>query len=185
MRRRRHGRPAEDRVIYMVDMALAEPDRLAEWHAWYLGHIKVLLTVPGFRASQRFEAVVETQSPYLALHEVVSPALFASPAYRERGGPGATGEWQARMTNWHRNLLNGLDETPEVPPDKYLLVLADARDLALPDGISVEWLRAVGLDRSLDECGLAVLSDPVPALDLARRDPRARLYRPITAKLRG
>jgi len=172
-------------VIYMVDMALAEPDRLAEWHAWYLDHIKVLLTVPGFCASQRFEAVVETPSPYLALHEVASPAVFDSPAYRAKGGRASTGEWQARMTNWHRDLLDGLDTTPEVTPDKYLLVLADARDLALPDGISVEWLRASGLDRSRDECGLAVVSDPAPAIDLARRDPRARLYRPITAKLRG
>lgn len=171
-------------MIYMVDMAFEAPGREAEWHAWYLSHIKVLLTVPGFRASQRFAAVVETPSPYLALHEVASPALFDSPAYRAKGGPASTGAWQALMSRWHRDLLEGADETPDVPMDAYLFVLADAADLALPATIAPQWLRAVGLDRSLDLCGLAVLRDPQAATALARRDPRARLFRPITPKLR-
>lgn len=172
-------------MIYMVELAFDNPARQADWHAWYLRHIRVLLTVPGFRASQRFAAVTPAASPWLALHEVASPAVFQSPEYRSRGGPEATGEWQAQMTDWHRNLLDGLDETPEVPAEGHLLVLQDARDLATPAGIEVRWLRAAGLDRTLDECGLAVLSNPAPALALARHDPRARVFRPITGKLRA
>ena len=38
-------------MIYMVEMDMRLDDREAEWHEWYLAHIKVLLTVPGFRAS--------------------------------------------------------------------------------------------------------------------------------------
>jgi hypothetical protein len=172
-------------MIYMVEMDFPHPERLQEWHAWYLAHIRVLLTVPGFRASQRFEAVVDTPSPYLALHEVESAALFDSTAYRSRGGPASTGEWRQLQTNWHRNLLEGLDQTPDVAADGHILLLRDAHDVKLPTGIAVNWLRGIGLDRTLTECGLAVLSDQAPVLDLARRDPRVRLYRPISEKIRG
>ena len=172
-------------MIYMVEMDFPHPEREAEWHAWYLAHIRVLLTVPGFRASQRFKAIAATPSPYLALHEVASAALFDSPAYRARGGPDSTGEWRALQTNWHRNLLGGIEESPEVPAEAHLVVLRDARDAVLPVGIAVSWLRGVGLDRTIGECGLAVVRDPTPLIPLAERDERIRLYRPISEKIRG
>src|SRR5712691_55758 len=112
----------------MVEIDFPHPERLQECHVCYLAHIRILLTVPGFRASQRFEAVVDTPSRYLALHEVASAALFESDAYRSRGGPASTGEWRALQTNWHRNLLDGVEESPEVPPEAHLVVLRDARD---------------------------------------------------------
>ena len=173
-------------MIYMVEMDFPHPERLQEWHDWYLAHIRVLLTVPGFRASQRFEAIVDTPSRYLALHEVASAALFESDAYRSRGGPASTGEWRQLQTNWHRNLLDGLDETPEVPTDAHLLVLRDVPGVpAVPGGLAVSWLTGVGLDRTVERCGLAVLNDPAPVLDLARHEPRVRLYRPISEKIRA
>jgi hypothetical protein len=171
-------------MLYMVEMGLPHPARIAEWHDWYMRHIRVLLTVPGFRASQRFEAVVPNPSPFLALHEVEGAALFDSDAYRGRGGPASTGEWHDLQTNWHRNLLDGIDVTPEVPEDSYLLLLRDAREAVLPEPAAVSWLHAVGLDRTIAECGLAVVSDAVPFRDLARRDQRVRLFRPISAKIR-
>jgi hypothetical protein len=174
----------EGRMIYMVEMDFPHPERLAEWNAWYLAHIRVLLTVPGFRASQRFQAVVANPSPYLALHEVASATMFESPAYRSRGGPGSTGEWRALQTNWHRNLLEGIEETPEVPAEAHVLLLRDARDIALPQPVAVTWLRGVGLDRSIAECGLAVIDDPAPFLPLAQRDERVRVYRPTSGKIR-
>ncbi len=172
-------------MIYMVEMDFRHPDREAEWHAWYLAHIRVLLTVPGFRASQRFRAVAPTPAPYLALHEVASAALFDSETYRSRGGPASVGEWRSLQTNWHRNLLDGVDQTPDVPADAHLLLLRDARDAVLPDGIAVLWLRGVGLDRTIGECGLAVVRDPAPLIALAGRDPRIALYRPISEKIRA
>jgi hypothetical protein len=182
-------------MIYMVEMDLPYPERLAEWHAWYLAHIRVLLTVPGFRASQRFQAIVETPSPYLALHEVASPAMFESAEYRARGGPASTGEWRALQTNWRRNLLDGLDETPEVPEDKFLVVLRGGRDAGLPvDGPSLDaspldgpisWLRGVGLDGTAGECGIAIVADPAPLAEIARRDDRVCVYRPISEKIRA
>jgi hypothetical protein len=172
-------------VLYMVEMQFPHPAREAEWNEWYLAHIRVLLTVPGFRASQRFRAVVPNPSPYLALHEVASAALFDSPAYRSRGGPGSTGKWRALQTNWHRNLLDGIDETPEVPPRGHLLLLRDALDVVLPEPATIVRLRCIGLDRSVAECSLAVLSDPAPFMPLAHRDERVRLYRPISSKIRA
>jgi hypothetical protein len=172
-------------MIYMVEMGFPHPERLAEWHDWYMSHIRVLLTVPGFRASQRFEAVVDNPAPYLTLHEVASADLFQSDAYRSRGGPTSVGEWRSLQTSWHRNLLDGLDEAPEVPADAYLLLLRDARDVALPAGVAVDWLRGAGLDGTVRECGLAVLQDPEPVASLARGDDRVRIFRPISEKIRA
>ena len=172
-------------MIYMVEMDFRHPEREAEWHAWYLAHIRVLLTVPGFRASQRFKAILDGPSPYLALHEVASPALFESAEYRSRGGPASTGEWRALQTDWHRNLLEGIAQTPDVPADSHLVVLRDARDAGFPVDGSIAWLRGVGLDGTIDECGLAVVGDPLPLLEIARRDKRLRLYRPISEKIRA
>jgi hypothetical protein len=172
-------------VIYMVEMGFPHPERLAEWHRWYMQHIGILLTVPGFCASQRFEAVVDNPSPYLALHEVASADLFQSESYRNRGGPASVGEWRSLQTNWHRNLLYGLDETPEVPSGGCLLLLRDARDVKLPAGIAVDWLRGAGLDGTVKECGLAVLLGAGAVIELARRDRRLRVFRPISDKVRA
>ncbi len=173
-------------MIYMVEMDFRDKAREAEWNAWYLAHIGVLLTVPGFRASQRFKAIVPNPSPYLALHEVASAALFDSAAYRGRGGPASVGEWREHQSNWHRNLLDGLDATPEVPQDRVLLVLRDAAaEIDLPVGAAIDWLDGVGLDRSVSRCGLAIIDDPVPLSGRAQRDDRVRLYRPISGKIRA
>jgi hypothetical protein len=172
-------------MIYMVEMDFPHPEREAEWHDWYLAHIRVLLTVPGFHASQRFKAIVDMPSPFLALHEVESPALFDSPVYRSRGGPASTGEWRALQTNWHRNVLAGIDETPDVPPGSFVVLLHGARDAGFPVEGPVTWLHGVGLDGTIDECGLAVVNDSAPLVDLARRDPRVRVYRPISEKIRA
>src|SRR5512145_3244332 len=92
-------------MIYMVEMALLETAQRAEWDAWYVAHQRRLLSIPGFRASQRFEAIHTAKSPFVALHEVDSPDIFTGPRYRVNGGPSNTGEWQAKMGHWHRNLF--------------------------------------------------------------------------------
>jgi hypothetical protein len=69
-----------------------------------------------------------------------------------------------------------------VPPDKYVLLLRDVRDIEVP--AAVTWLRGIGLDRTIAECGLAVIDDPSRFEGLARRDDRIRLYRPISEKIR-
>src|SRR5690242_7943773 len=175
----------ERAMIYMVEMDFPHPERLAEWHAWYLAHVRVLQRVPGFRASQRFQAITETPSPYLALHEVASPAVFECPEYRARGGPASVGQWRSLQTNWHRNLLDGLDETPEVPPDRFLAVLRDARATGVPVHPPIACRRGVGLDGTAGACGLAIVADPGPLVEIARREERVSVYRPISEKIRA
>src|SRR2546423_14463013 len=102
----------EGTLIYMVEMGFPHPERLAEWHDWYMEHINVLLTVPEFRASQRFEAVGDNASPYLALHEVASAAMFESEAYRNRGGPAFLGGGRSVQTNWVPHPLGAMDGNP-------------------------------------------------------------------------
>lgn len=133
-------------MIYMVEMALLDTGRRAEWDAWYVAHQHRLLSLPGFRASQRFEAIHAARSPFVALHEVDSPESFTSPAYQGNAGPSNTGEWQARMDNWHRNLFAGADHTPDVSTDARLVVVEEDGGPALPAHVSVRWLEAVGLD---------------------------------------
>jgi len=41
-------------MIYMVEMALLDTARRAEWDAWYVAHQHRLLSIPGFRASHAF-----------------------------------------------------------------------------------------------------------------------------------
>ena len=169
-------------MIYMVEMALLDTARRAEWDAWYVSHQHRLLSIPGFRASQRFEAIHAAESPFVALHEVDSPEIFARPAYRTKAGPGNTGEWQAKMGNWHRNLF-AMDHTPDVPMDARLVVVEDGGDPALPDRVTVQWMQAVGLDQSVRRRGLAVMS-PATADRLAGTQG-IRVLKPIGPRLRA
>lgn len=145
-------------MIYMVEMDFRNPDREADWHVWYLAHVTSLIrNVPGFRASQRFRAITPTRAPWMALHDVASPAVFESAAYKAHGGPASTGEWQALHTNWSRNLFSGVDQTPDVALDAHLLMAEG--DAKLPDVVSrsTTWLDPVGLDRSAGRRGIAIL----------------------------
>lgn len=168
-------------MIYMVEMALLDDARRAEWDAWYVAHQHRLLSIPGFRASQRFEAIHGAQSPFVALHEVDSPDVFVSPAYRAQAGPSNTGEWQTRMGHWHRNLFD-VEHTPDVPAEARLVVVEDGGAGALPDGAPVTWMAAVGLDLSVRRRGLAVLAPA--AVDRLAGTAGLRVLRPLGPRLR-
>jgi hypothetical protein len=169
-------------MIYMVETALLETARRTEWDAWYVAHQHRLLSIPGFRASQRFEAIHTVESPFVALHEVNSPVLFTGPYYRAKGGPSNTGEWQTKMGHWHRNLF-GREHTPDVPMDARLVVVEEGSDPALPDHVSVWWMEAVGLDCSVPRRGLVVM--PPATADQLVGAPGIRVLKPIGVRLRG
>jgi hypothetical protein len=172
-------------MIYMVEMDFRNAGREADWHAWYLDHVaKLIRTVPGFRATQRFRAITAARSPWLAMHDVVSPAVFESREYRASGGPASTGEWQAEHTHWYRNVFAGIDQTPEVPPDGHLLLLEADAQVPAPFADMVTWLANVGLDRSVARRGIAV----VPAGRLTASLfglAGVRIFQPITPRIAG
>jgi hypothetical protein len=170
-------------MIYMVEMALLDTGRRAEWDAWYLAHQHRLLSIPGFRASQRFEALHPAESPFVALHEIDSADIFTGPTYRAKAGPTNTGEWQTKMGNWHRNLFAGLDHTPDVPMDARLVVVEADASSPLPERLSVDWMKAIGLDRSVERRGLAVVPPAVAQRLVGVRG--VRVLKPIGPRLRS
>ena len=169
-------------MIYMVEMALLEPARRAEWDVWYAAHQRRLLSIPGFRASQRFEAIHPVESPFVGLHEVDSAEIFSAPIYRSQAGPTNTGEWQTKMGNWHRNLFGGVEHSPDVSMDTRLVVVEEEGRSSLPDCAPVSWMEAVGLDRSVPRRGLLVM--PPAAADPLVGTTGLRVLRPIGPRLR-
>ncbi len=159
-------------MIYMVEMALLDIARRAEWEAWYVAHQHHLLTIPGIHAAP---------APFVALHEVDGPQVFASDAYREQAGPSNTGEWQTKMSNWHRNVFRGLDHTPDVPMDARLVVVERNCEGALPRDADLRWLEGVGLDQSVRRRGLAVMT--AARADLLAGTPGIRVLKPLGARL--
>jgi hypothetical protein len=168
-------------MIYMVEMALLDTARRAEWDAWYVEHQHRLLSIPGFRASQRFETIHPAASPFVALHEVDSADIFTSPTYRGKAGPTNTGEWQAKMSNWHRNLFD-LAHSPDVPLDARLVVVEADAAPALPRDADVSWMNAVGLDRSVPRRGLSVM--PSTTADRLIGTAGLRVLKPLGPRLK-
>ncbi len=170
-------------MIYVVEMDFRDAQREPDWHTWYLEHIgRLIRTVPGFRASQRFRALTTTASPWLALHEVAGPEVFKSAAYAANGGPTATGEWKDRHTNWYRNLFDGVDAIPAVPHDAHLLM--GEGDAKLPAGLPAIMLTSVGLDKTSQQRSIAIVPAgrlTAPMLALAN----VRVFKPITPQIRG
>ena len=165
-------------MIYMVEMALIDLDRRVEWDTWYLAHMKKLISIPGIQATQRFEALAPHPSPFIALHQVTGPEVFTSDAYRAKAGPGGTGEWQSRMNNWHRNVLAGVDTTPDVPMEGALVVVEDGADAP----VTLTWLNAVGLDRSVTRRAIGVVARRAEAEQLIGL-AGVRVCKPLTPRL--
>lgn len=165
-------------MIYMVEMNLIDLSRRVEWDAWYLSHMRMLISIPGIQATQRFECLGQHPSPFVALHQVTGPEVFTSDAYRAKAGPTGTGVWRDRMNNWHRNVLDGIDVTPDVPAEGALVVVEDGAEVPVP----LRWTRPVGLDQTITRRGFAVLprlADAVGMLGLAG----VRVCRPLTPRL--
>jgi hypothetical protein len=141
-----------------------------------------LLSIPGFHASQRFEAVHAADAPFVALHEVDGPEVFTSAVYRAKAGPSNTGQWQAKMGNWHRNLFDRT-HTPDVPMDARLVVVEEAAGSDVATVLSVTWMSAVGLDGSVRRRGLAVV--PSASADRLVGVPGMRVLKPIGPRLRA
>ena len=54
-------------MIYMVEMNLIDKDRRKDWDNWYEAHTNMLLTFPGFHATQRFRVHDRCKSTFCSL----------------------------------------------------------------------------------------------------------------------
>ena len=169
-------------MLYMVEMDFTQPARQSAWNAWYLQHLQVLLSMPGFRTAQRFLCTTPHVAPYLAVYSVDSAEVFTTDAYRARGGRDSTGEWKSTMASWDRNLFSGIDRAPAVYDGELLLMTEDTDADASCGEIAFSWLTAAGLDRTVAKRAIAVAQEP-QAQHLARASAgRIRAYRPLMAQ---
>ena len=169
-------------MIYMVEMDLMERDRRADWDSWYLAHTRMLLGFPGFHATQRFECLHEARAPFVALHHVDGPDFFQSASYRDHAGPAGTGEWRYKMTNWSRNLFDGIETTPAVPLEGGLLVVEDGAEGGVPDGLVIAWGTAIGLDKDVGRRGF-VVTGSLDMVQAAIGEVGIRVFRPLIPRL--
>ena len=163
-------------MIFMSQSGLLDPAREREWDAWYVEHLRVMVTVPGISSAQRFTTGSPGYSPSLAMYSVASADVFADPYYQRVRG---MGEWLPLIDTRHyrRNLFAGLDAAPDVP-DGCALVVVDRAPAELP-GLELTWLETVGLDRSTPYRGIAVVTRAA-AEALAGHD--VGVYRPVAAR---
>jgi hypothetical protein len=167
-------------MIFTSESGLTDPSRIAEWDEWYRGHLAAMVAVPGITSAQRFRALEAGPPPSLAMYTVVSPQVFESEVYlRARGmGPFVP---VVNPTLHHRNLFEGLDVAPRVPPGCILVVADRAAPEPTIDGIA--WLRAVAIDRATPPRGIAVFLTLASARQAAARLGGAACYMPITGRL--
>jgi len=166
-------------MLYFVEMEFTQPDRQAAWDAWYLEHVDILLTVPGFHSAQRFYCETPFPAPYLAIYSVDGPEVFESRAYRERGGRDSTGEWKPTMVNWDRNLYAGLERAPAVGEAEVLLVTEAAPAAMAACEAAFSWIVSAGLDRTIERRGLAAIARSHGLSIAAASGGQVRAYRPL------
>ncbi|MBB6365181.1 hypothetical protein FHR56_000294 [Xanthomonas sacchari] len=169
-------------MLYTVECSFADPASEAEWNDFYSREkLPALISVEGFRSSQRFKALRDGGPTYLALHAIDGLHVLSGAEYRQKGG-GNFARWQRHIADWHRNLYDGLERAPAVARDEVLLVSADGPASLLRLGLAPHGLHAVELDkvpaqRWLARCGRARL----PAIGELAQDLQA--YAPMTAQL--
>jgi len=165
-------------MIFMSQSGITDPARERDWDAWYVEHLRIMLTVPGISSAQRFKSASAGYPPSLAMYSIVSASVFQDPYYLSVRG---MGEWRPLIDEryYRRNLFEGLQAAPDVPGGSLLIITDRETPEAAPGGVSFTWLRAAGLDRSTPYRGIAVLES-----GRAERLAAGRygVYRPATAR---
>ena len=165
-------------MIFISQSGLTDNTPAADWDKWYLEHLRIMATVPGVSAAQRFKTDTPGSSPSLAIYSVTSADVFKDPYYLSVRG---MGEWLALIDRryYKRNLFSGLDRAPLVADNQVMLVADRERAEGDIAGIAFTWLKCEGIDRSTPFRGIAVVdSKAVPKLDAT-----VAVYRPATPRM--
>ncbi len=126
----------EESMIFISQSGLTDPGRAAEWDAWYIEHLQVMLSVPAVSTAQRFFTDSPGYSPSLAMYTVPGPEMFSDPYYLSVRG---MGEWSEFIDKryYHRNLFAGLDRAPRVTASQRLIVADRSREDAGLGGLGL------------------------------------------------
>lgn len=147
-------------MIYMVDHIYTDPATEQAWHDWYAGYLRKLLSVPGIHSAQRFKAVGQAPSRYLAMYSIDSAEVYDSPAYKAIGGGGSqSARFHASYKLWTRNLFEGAESAPKIDNGQRLLAVdSPAPHQDFPAGLRPLWLKSVGLHMSTPYRAVAVFN---------------------------
>lgn len=168
-------------MIYTVECSFADPVSEVEWNDFYsLEKLPALISVTGFRTSQRFKAIGEGCPVYLAVHTVDSLEVLTSAEYRLKGG-GNFAKWQQHITDWHRNLYSDIGLAPAVNADELLALSASGPDALMQCGLEPLAMQAVALEKFPEFRWLAVL--PRKEAQRVEHVEGVHLYAPMTEQL--
>ncbi|MGS0891488.1 sugar ABC transporter [Burkholderia stagnalis] len=169
-------------MIYTVECSFADPGSEAEWNDFYsLTKLPALISVTGFRTSQRFRAISDGCPVYLAVHTIDGLDVLTGDEYRRKGG-GNFARWQQHITDWHRNLYRARGVAPAVRADDRLVLSASGPDPLIRLGLEPLAMQAVALEKSPESRWLAVL--PGHGARFVERLPEdVDLYAPMTEQL--
>ena len=133
-------------MIYMVELGLPDMATATAFFAWYEGHVRNLVGVPGLRTAQRLQAA-DGAPDFVQIYSVDGPEVFASAPYKAVGGPvhREVAEWSKQFTHWRRNLFVAADGADVRAPGFALGEAVRLRDADMAGGEGL-WLRCVGLD---------------------------------------
>ena len=136
-------------MLYIVECSYADPQSEAGWNRFYSkDKLPALVSVSGFRASQRFRALSSSCPVYLAIHTIEHGDTLASEAYRQKGG-GSFSRWQAHIRDWRRNLYRYGGVFPAVAEGDVLLLSPEPLDVVESElGYPPTKLSAAGLDNN-------------------------------------
>ena len=156
----------------MSQSGLIDPARAAEWDAWYVEHLRIMLTVSGIYSAQRFKTDSPGYPPSLAMYSIAGAEVFDGLYYRSVRG---MGEWMPLIDRryYQRNLFSGMARAPAVASGAVLLLADCEREDAAFADLSLTWLTCVGIDRSTLLRGIAVVT-----ITPAAR-PGLAIYRPV------
>ena len=169
-------------MIYTVECSFADTAREAEWNDFYsLNKLPALISVDGFHTSQRFKALSPGCPVYLAIHSIDSLDVLQGDEYRQKGG-GNFARWQQHITEWHRNLYDGLDRAPVIGDGEYLVASEIGPEPLIDMGLTPCPMQAVALDGFPEHRWLAKLAHSID-LGAGRLPQGVSLYAPMTAQL--
>lgn len=169
-------------MIYTVECSFADADSEAEWNDFYsLEKLPALISVNGFHTSQRFKALSHGCPVYLAIHSIDGLDILTGEEYRQKGG-GNFARWQQHITDWHRNLYDGVDRAPAIGKDEYLALSAKGPEPLIRLGLNPQAMHAVAMEKFPEYRWLAkVERAQTPDLEQLRED--VHIYEPMTAQL--
>lgn len=170
-------------MLYTVECTFSNPSEEAGWNTFYSADkLPALISVPGFLTSQRFKALTSGSPVYLAIHTITGEDVLSSTHYRQKGG-GNFARWQPFITDWYRNIYEGIEVAPSVGEGDYLLLCDSGPQSLVELGLTPSALQATALDKDPESRWMAVVSGSEITAFMDRLPSDVNLYQPLGCQL--